>query len=124
MDRYIKHELVCIFCKVTFFGRRRNRFCSLRCSAKEQRKNIDQSGKNNPNWKGIRAKYQAFHKRLYTQMGKPKKCDICGTEDENKHYDWANLTGKYNDPKDYKRMCRSCHCKYDGIYKNIKRKKR
>ena len=34
-------------------------------------------------------------------------------DDESKKYDWANLTGNYNDPKDYKRMCKSCHLRYD-----------
>ena len=38
----------------------------------------------------------------------------------DKNYDWANLTGHYDDPNDYKRMCRSCHWKYDERIKNIK----
>lgn len=49
----------------------------------------------------------------------PKRCDVCSTEEANKHYDWANLTGKYHDVTDYKRMCRSCHWKYDGKINNI-----
>ena len=51
--------------------------------------------------------------------GKPKKCEVCGTTDKKKNYDWANLTGKFNDPEDYKRMCRSCHRKYDKAHLNF-----
>ena len=74
----------------------------------------------NDSWKGLDAGYQAFHRRLDAANGKPKKCEICGTEDPSRHYDWANLTGNYDDPSDYKRMCRSCHWKYDGTIRNIK----
>jgi len=36
-----------------------------------------------------------------------------------KRYQWASLTGDYADINDYKRMCQSCHAKYDKIYKNF-----
>jgi hypothetical protein len=52
--------------------------------------------------------------------GSPKKCEICGESETKKHYDWANLTGNYEDPNDYKRMCRSCHWKYDKKSTNFK----
>jgi DNA-binding XRE family transcriptional regulator len=71
-------------------------------------------------WKGSNSCYVALHKRLYALYGKPQKCEICGTTDPSKGYDWANLTGNYEDPADYKRMCRSCHSKYDGKIKSIK----
>jgi len=57
--------------------------------------------------------YSAFHKRVISQRGQPKKCEVCGTTDENKTYHWANLTGNYSDVADYKRMCLSCHREYD-----------
>lgn len=47
-------------------------------------------------------------------------CDVCGTEDKSKSYDWANLTGDYDNPQDFKRMCRSCHWKYDKKHLNFK----
>lgn len=52
-------------------------------------------------------------------MGRPKRCEECGTTDSLKTYDWANLNGKYEDLNDYKRMCRSCHWKYDDRINNI-----
>jgi len=80
----------------------------------------NQKGENNDSWKGADVGYAAFHKRMESLMGKPQKCEVCGTVDTNKTYDWANLTGRYDDPGDYKRMCRSCHWKHDQKILNIK----
>ena len=80
----------------------------------------NQNGAYNSSWKGSSATYAAFHYRLYSLKGRPKKCEVCGTTDETKTYDWANLTKRYDDPNDYKRMCRSCHWKYDRKHLNLK----
>ena len=79
----------------------------------------NQQGENNANWKGDTAGYSSLHRRLYSNQ--PDCCEECGTTDKDKTYDWANLTGNYSDPKDYKRMCRSCHCKHDGTIENIRK---
>lgn len=81
----------------------------------------DQRGDRNSTWKGDRAGYQALHLRVIVQRGQPQCCEDCGTTDPAKHYDWANLTGNYADVSDYKRLCRSCHWKLDGIEKNLGR---
>jgi hypothetical protein len=78
----------------------------------------EQRGEANPNWKGDEAGKQAFHKRLYALFGKPTRCTACGTT-ESDHYDYANLSGRYEDINDYAAMCRSCHWKYDGKITNI-----
>lgn len=78
----------------------------------------NQRGERNASWKGAQATYKAFHIRLRTLRGRPKKCEVCGTTDADRSYDWANLTGRYDDPDDYQRMCRSCHRKYDGQRRN------
>lgn len=83
----------------------------------------DQWGKKNAGWKGDEAGLVCMHKRLYRAFGQPNKCDVCGATDESKSYDWANLTGNYGDPTDFKRMCRSCHWKYDKKYHNFKGQK-
>lgn len=80
----------------------------------------DQYGTNNTGWKGEEANLTNKHKRLYRAFGQPSKCDICGTTDKAKSYDWANLTGDYDNPSDFKRMCRSCHWKYDKKHLNFK----
>lgn len=73
----------------------------------------NQRGLKNHMWKGNEASYKALHCRLYSLYGTPSKCEICGTVDATKNYDWASLTGQYTDISDYKRMCRSCHRQYD-----------
>ncbi len=57
--------------------------------------------------------YFQHHLRVRKQRGTPQCCERCGTEDPSKRYDWANLSGKYEDINDYARLCRLCHRKYD-----------
>lgn len=83
----------------------------------------DQTGERNSYWRGDNACYQAFHRRLYTKFGKPTKCAKCGT-DSAKHYDYANLSGRYEDITDYLPMCRSCHWKLDKKVLNFKHMRR
>jgi len=93
-------------------------------------KNTDQNGPKNPYWKGDKATYAAFHYRVESERGKPHYCSACGTMDKQR-YEWANLTGKYDDIMDYARMCVPCHRKYDKKRReitgkntvNVKRKK-
>jgi hypothetical protein len=80
----------------------------------------NQRGDDNDSWKGNEAGYAAMHKRIEALNGRPRKCEHCGTTDLRKSYDWANLTGRYEDPQDYRRLCRSCHFKMDKIILNIK----
>ena len=58
-------------------------------------------------------KYFMFHNRLRKARGKPNCCEVCGKVGGGHFYEWANLTGKYEDILDYKRMCRHCHRQYD-----------
>jgi hypothetical protein len=67
----------------------------------------------NPNWKGQAASYDAYHKRVTSHRGQPKRCDACGSSDPERMYDWANLSGRLDDLEDYARMCRPCHRRYD-----------
>ena len=80
----------------------------------------DQRGPRNHMWKGKEAGYQAFHLRVQSLRGIPQHCEDCGTSEPSRWYDWANLTGQYDDPSDYKRLCRSCHWKMDGTVENLK----
>lgn len=77
----------------------------------------NQKKENNSSWKGNKATYAAFHYRVESERGKPCLCVICGSLEAN-IYEWANLTGKYEDTSDYMRMCRSCHRRYDKNRKN------
>jgi len=79
----------------------------------------NQFGAFNSSWRGGNAKYAALHLRVGTLRGKPKKCEVCGTDDKSKRYEWASLSYRYDDPSDYKRMCCSCHKRHDKIINNI-----
>lgn len=81
-------------------------------------KKRNQTGADNDSWKGDKAGYAALHYRVERVRGKPQQCEVCKATRKQK-YEWANLTGNYKDPKDYKRMCCSCHAKYDNKIKNI-----
>jgi len=83
----------------------------------------NQWGENNSSWKGNKAKYKALHCRIYRLRGCPRKCEVCGSTDKKRKYEWASLTKDYDNPDDYKRMCQSCHAKYDNMAKNFKKKK-
>jgi hypothetical protein len=82
----------------------------------------DQRGPKNPAWKPKTKNYFTWHKRLRAARGTPKHCSKCGTTDPAKHYDWANLTGKFDDPEDYIRVCKSCHAKLDNWGDNLRSK--
>jgi hypothetical protein len=91
----------------------------------------NQKGENNASWKGDKATYAALHYRVEKSRGKPLFCEACGIIGSSR-YEWANLTGNYNDIMDYARMCVSCHRKYDSNRRknnnikttiNVKRKK-
>ena len=79
----------------------------------------DQVGDRNASWKGDEAKYAGLHRRVALVRGKPSVCEDCGSTIA-KRYEWANLTGHYEDPADYRRLCVSCHHRMDGTIKNLR----
>lgn len=73
----------------------------------------DQSGEKNHMWAGDDAGYKALHLRVYARRGAPSSCSVCGTTEASR-YEWANLTGNYQDVNDYQRMCVTCHRQFDA----------
>lgn len=73
----------------------------------------DQRGPKNAAWKGDEAAYGALHRRVESERGRPQKCAACDTEDPSLRYDWANLTGQYDDIHDFVRLCTGCHMAID-----------
>jgi hypothetical protein len=70
-------------------------------------------GENNPAWRGNHATMVAHHNWIKRQLGRPQKCEHCGTT-EDRMYHWANKSGEYKrDVGDYIRLCVPCHKKYD-----------
>lgn len=78
----------------------------------------DQRGPRNSSWKGDAVGYSALHLRVIAERGQPSKCEDCGATTA-KRFEWANLTGHYEDVRDYKRLCCSCHHKMDGHVRNL-----
>ena len=74
-------------------------------------------GKYNGMWKGDDVSYSNLHTWEYRELGRPNKCEQCGVCDKSKKYEWANISGEYNnrDLTDWKRLCRPCHTKFDNI---------
>lgn len=62
-----------------------------------------------PMWKGDQVGYLGIHTWISRKLGKPNKCEQCGTT-QSKGFDWANISGEYKrDLKDWKRLCKRCH---------------
>ena len=68
--------------------------------------------------KAISNTYQRAHYKVRKIRGKPSLCEQCGTTTA-KRFDWANISGNYDDPSDYIRLCKKCHYKHDGALVNV-----
>lgn len=107
-DPHHKRPLVrrdCDQCGTEYVGDNGSRFCSKHCS---------QVGANNSVWRGNAASYSSCHSRVYRERGSAFGCTVCGSEDPNERYEWANLTGDYPNVHDYASMCKPCHAAYDN----------
>jgi len=70
-------------------------------------------GETHPMWRGDKVEYSGLHSWVSRQLGKPRRCELCGDTEALRHH-WANLSGEYHrDLKDWMRMCPTCHSKYD-----------
>lgn len=74
---------------------------------------INQRNEKNPNWKGDKAGKSAIHYWVISNLGIPRECEICRTKIA-KVFDWSNKNHLYKrNLKDWQRLCRPCHRKYD-----------
>ena len=74
----------------------------------------DQKGARNHAWRGEQAGYQALHLRVVSVRGTPARCEECDLADPKRRYEWANISGRYTDPSDYRRLCIPCHRRFDN----------
>lgn len=77
----------------------------------------NQYGPANSTWRGDEAGYAALHLRVDAARGKPSRCDHCERTDGR--FEWANLTGRYEDVDDYARLCVGCHRKFDAARRRL-----
>ena len=69
------------------------------------------AGADNPFWKGESAGYNAKHARVQRLRGKADSCAWGCTE--TFRFEWACMTGDYDNPDDYASLCVLCHRRYD-----------
>ncbi len=105
-----------------WLGKHRSKKTKIKLSKNIVLKN--RVGRLHPSWKGDDVKCEALHKRIERIKGKPKFCEFCKTNDKNKVYHWASLNHQYADINSYKRLCVSCHKKYDNLRRKNEPKKR
>lgn len=62
-----------------------------------------------------RKEYISIHSWLRKNYGRPQECESSDCNGKSKTYDWALKQGKDHSKSriNYKRLCRSCHVKYD-----------
>lgn len=79
----------------------------------------EQHGNHNPNWKGDGASYNAIHMWVRRNFAKTGVCEECGI---NGRTQWHNVDKTYRRIRgDWREVCRSRHCKIDGLVRNITR---
>lgn len=112
------HKMICVICSKNFnttaseIKRGGGNCCSRKCWYIKLNRDIPR-GEKSWAWKGNNVGKAALHNWVEKQLGKPRKCEHCGTV-EAKQFDWANKSQKYKrDISDWMRLCRSCHAKYD-----------
>jgi hypothetical protein len=71
-------------------------------------------GASNGRWRTENLRYDTLHARVYSARGRPVGCTRCSQSDPDRRYEWANLTGDYENVNDYARMCVPCHRDFDA----------
>lgn len=74
----------------------------------------DQRGPRGHGWRPHSTNYTTLHNRVEAARGKPTTCETCGLDNPDAKYEWANLTGQYQEISDYARMCIPCHRRFDA----------
>jgi len=86
--------------------------CSRKCFFARLRI-IIKKDKDSPNWKGDKVGRTALHNWVERHLGRPKKCEHCGTT-KSKKFEWSNKSQEYKrELTDWQRLCTKCHSKYD-----------
>jgi len=80
-------------------------------------------GEENKKWKGKDVSYRNLHRWVERNLGKAKKCSVCGRVGIEKEIHWSNTDHKYKrNLDDWQELCAKCHNKYDKINNQLKQK--
>jgi hypothetical protein len=78
---------------------------------------MDRRKEKNPYWSGDKILYRGLHLWISLNFGTPSICEDCHIPNKKK-YEWANISGLYKrERSDWKRLCTSCHRKFDNQLK-------
>lgn len=118
----------CLTCAKVFYvktsvvNKGGGKYCCFECYSIAASKN--KMGEGNPLWKGDDVGYGALHTWVKTALGRPSKCEHCGTT-KAQRFEWANKSGKYlRDLTDWIRLCKKCHHAYDDLSTKLWRGRR
>lgn len=80
-----------------------------------------QSDEKHPGWKGDKVGYVALHQWVVRKLGRSPTCEQCGfTSTNSRKVQWSNISREYKrDLTDWRRLCQSCHGKYDRKMKAL-----
>lgn len=95
---------VCPVCGVDGWFLKGTTYCSVSCAKKVNAKGRERR------FIGTTTEYDKLHRHVREQRGSANKC---GNGCESSRYQWANLTGDYDNVQDYIMMCEPCHIRFD-----------
>lgn len=75
----------------------------------------NQTGKDNPVWKGDKVSYHGLHSWINRNFQRPLACENCHKPDNQaRKFEWASKTHNYTrNREDWLYLCPSCHSKFD-----------
>lgn len=127
-------DKICPECNVEFYVQpshiARRTYCSHSCQLTGNKlraghrpinafKTGELVGAKNFKWRGDYVGYPALHDWVARALGRPRKCENCGTV-EAVRYEWANLSGEYRrDTGDWARLCKMCHALIDNSARGL-----
>lgn len=128
-----KIEKICLYCgkhySISYMHGLKSNYCSKICADLVRKGRITPEAIKVKIRKGLflhyagtgnTSGYLAKHLRVRRLKGKPTFCELCGKNDKDTRYEWANKTHTYNILKltDWMSVCRSCHRHYDILHNN------
>lgn len=79
-----------------------------------QKRRLKMLGEKNPSWVADKIGYGGVHDWIAKKYGVADRCENKRCSKKSITFEWANISGKYKrDRKDFMKLCRSCHRKFD-----------
>ena len=80
-----------------------------------QKRRLKMLAEKNPSWAADKIGYGGVHNWIAKKYGVADCCENKQCSKKSITFEWANISGKYRrDRKDFMKLCRSCHRKFDN----------